>query len=118
MAKNILVLINAAAYGSERAFSALRISATLSAHEEKPNVHLFLMSDAVGIALSGQNAAGATTHETMLKEIISNGAEVLMCQTCINSRGLQDAKWIEGVKVGTLNDLAAWTLKADSTLSF
>ena len=118
MAKNILILVNAAPYGSERSFSALRIAATLSGHEEKPNVRLFLMSDAVGLALSGQDIAGAQTHEMMLKEIIGNGAQVLLCKTCISARGLQCAKWVEGIGVGTLNDLAEWTLSADSTLSF
>ena len=118
MSKNILILVNAAPYGSERSFSALRIAATLSAHEDKPNVRLFFMSDSVGIALSNQQTAEKQTHEMMLEEIISNGGEVLLCKTCIAARGLQDAKWIEGVGIGTLNELAHWTLTADSTLNF
>ena len=118
MAKNILILVNAAPYGSERSLSALRIAATLSGHEEKPNVRLFFMSDSVGIALSGQSTAEKQTHELLLKEVIANGGKVLLCKTCVSARGLQNANWVEGVGIGVLDDLARWTLEADSTLSF
>lgn len=118
MAKNILILVNAAPYGSERSFSALRIAATLTLHDERPNVRLFFMSDAVGIAVSGQGTAEIQTHELMLREIIGDGAEVKLCKSCVSARGLQNAKWIEGVSIGSLDDLARWTLEADSTLCF
>lgn len=76
------------------------------------------MSDGVGIALSGQETAERQTQELMLKEIIAHNGEVLLCKTCVNARGLQNAKWIDGVAVGTLQDLAKWTLEADTALSF
>lgn len=118
MAKNILILVHAAPYGNERSLSALRIASTLSQHAEKPQVRIFFMSDGVGVALSGQNTAEKQTHEFMLQEIIANGAQVMLCKTCVNARGLADAHWVDGVKIGTLNDLAQWTLTADSTLCF
>lgn len=118
MAKNILILVNASAYGSERSFSALRIALTLSAHQDQPNVRVFLMSDAVGMAIANQATADKQTHEMMLLEIVANGAQVLLCKTCVSARGLQNAQWIDGVGIGTLDDLARWTLEADSTLSF
>lgn len=118
MSKNILIVINAAPYGSERALSALRIALTLSAHADKPKVRLFFMSDGVVSALSNQQTNEKQTLELMLQEIMTNGGEVLLCKTCVYARGLQDAKWITGAKIGTLNDLVQWTLEADSTLSF
>ena len=118
MRKNILILVNAAPYGSERSLSALRIAATLSQHEEKPNVRLFFMSDSVGIALSGQDTATKQTHALMLEDIIANGGKVLLCKTCVNARGLQNAKWVDGAGIGTLDDLARWTFEANSTLCF
>lgn len=118
MSKNILILVNAAPYGSERSLSALRIAATLTQHDENPNVLLFFMSDSVVIALSGQDTAAKQTHELLLKEIIANGGKVLLCKTCVSARGLQNANWIEGTGIGTLNDLARWTLESHSTLCF
>ncbi len=116
--KNILILVNAAPYGSERSFSALRIAATLTQHDDKPNVCLFFMSDSVGIAVSSQNTAEKQTHELLLKEIIANDGKILLCKTCVSARGLQNINWVEGVGIGTLDDLARWTLSADSTLCF
>lgn len=76
------------------------------------------MSDAVVTALPNQQMTKEQTLKLMLNEVIANGAEVLLCKTCIQARGLQEMKWIDGVQIGTLNDLANWTLTAHSTLSF
>ena len=118
MSKNILIVVNASPYGSERSLSALRLAATLSQYDDCSDVNVFLISDGVGIALSGQDVGTQQTHEFLVKQIIENGGKILLCQTCIHSRGLQNANWIDGVEVGTMQDLAKWTLEADNILSF
>jgi len=118
MSKTVLILVNAPAYGSERALSALRIATTLVQHDDKPKVRLFLMSDSVVMALSGQQTGEKQTLELMLNDVVSFGGEVLLCKTCVNARGLDKANWIKGVNIGTIHDLAQWTLEADSTLCF
>ena len=118
MGKNILIVVNAAPYGSERALSALRIALTLSQRDEKSVVRLFFMSDGVGVAVANQQTAEKQTLEIMLKEIAANGAQVLLCKTCVAARGLEGVRWVDGVGIGTLNDLADWTLSADTTLCF
>ena len=43
---------------------------------------------------------------------------VVLCKTCADGRGIADLPLIDGVEVGTLVDLAQWTLAADKVLTF
>jgi sulfur relay (sulfurtransferase) complex TusBCD TusD component (DsrE family) len=44
--QNILIIINAPPYGSERCLSALRLATALAGNDAKPAIRIFLMSDA------------------------------------------------------------------------
>jgi len=43
----ILIIINDPPYGTERCFNALRLALALLKQEEKPEISVFLMADAV-----------------------------------------------------------------------
>ena len=48
----------------------------------------------------------------------AQGAEIKLCTSCVKARGLLDAKLIDGVTLGTLDDVSEWTLWADKVLTF
>lgn len=54
------------------------------------DVHVFLMGDAV----------------------------VGCCGTCLDARGITDAQLVDGARRSTMEELAAWTLDADRTVTF
>ena len=61
MMQKILLVINAAPYGSERCRSALRVALSLADRDQQAQVRLFLMSDATTLALPNQEDAGERT---------------------------------------------------------
>jgi len=118
--QNILVIVHAPAYGNERMLSALRLSTALVAQESTTvELRVFLMSDAVTVALPGQAAAEAGGGlQTMLEDLLKKGVSVCLCRTCAAARGISDATLIPGIRISTLPELATWTLQADKVLTF
>ncbi|WP_019101232.1 DsrE/DsrF/TusD sulfur relay family protein [Chromobacterium haemolyticum] len=116
--QTVLITLNASPYGDERALSALRLTLTLAQQAERCRVRLFLLSDAVVTALKNQKTAQAPTLGEMLTEAVELGAEARVCRTCADARGIHEDLLLMGVKIGTMPELAEWTLSADKTLSF
>jgi uncharacterized protein involved in oxidation of intracellular sulfur len=53
----------------------------------------------------------------MLKPLVRR-AEVACCGTCMDARGLRPEQLVAGARRSTLEELTAWTLWADKTLTF
>ena len=118
--KAILIIVNAAPYGNERMLSALRLATAIVDQELEPvDVRLFMMSDAVtvGLASQGDSESGGGLQE-MLKELTRRGVPIRLCRTCAQMRGIAGATLVPGVAIGTLPELAAWTLAADKVITF
>ncbi|MFB1488160.1 DsrE family protein [Thiocapsa sp. C3-3m] len=49
---------------------------------------------------------------------VARGGDVLLCGTCLDARGIGDAKLIEGTRRSTMDALAEATLAADRALVF
>lgn len=117
--QTILIVINDAPYGSERPFNALRLAIKLNEQEEQPvSLKLFLMSDAVMCAMKQQNPLEGYDIQQMLEILIAQGSEVKLCKTCCCARGLSESLLIEDCEIGSLDDLADWTLNAEKVLTF
>ncbi|MDH3000797.1 hypothetical protein A1D23_01920 [Chelonobacter oris] len=117
--EKILLVVNSPAYGSENCFNALRLAIMLlEEHKTEVEVKLFLMSDAVVAGLHGQIPNEGYNLQQALEIITSLGASVRLCKTCTNARGLTSLKLADGVEIGTLAELAAWTVAADKVLTF
>ena len=116
--QNLLFILNASPYGSERVLSSLRLALTLSSAEAKPAITLFMLSDAVVTALSGQSSANGSSLGEMLQTLLENGAELRVCRTCLAARGISASQLIAGVQIGTMPELATLTLSADKVISF
>ena len=79
----ILFIINDAPYGTEKAYSALRMAMTLQNEQPEIKINIFLMADAVTCALPNQNTPqGYYNIERILKTIINKGGKVKACGTC------------------------------------
>lgn len=116
---NILLIINDAPYGTEKAYNALRMAMTLQKEHTDVEVRIFLMADAVTCALPGQNTPqGYYNIERMLKAVIHRGGQVKACGTCCDARGLKAVPLLEGVEVSTMSQLCQWTVEADKVLTF
>lgn len=116
--QKILFIVHAPPYGSERCLSALRLALMLAGREDKPQVELFLMSDATVLGLPNQQDASGNTLQQMVEDLIGRGVPVRVCKTCAGNRGLLALKLIDGVTVGTLSELAEATLAADKVITF
>lgn len=113
----ILLIINDAPYGNERAYNALRLAGALSAKDGQ-QVRVFLMADAVSCAKAGQKVpVGFYNVQLMLGKIAHKG-EVALCGTCMDARGLTEQELIPRAMRSTLAQLAEWTIEADNVLVF
>lgn len=117
--QKLLFIINSAPYGNESFFSALRLALQIQEqHKNSTEIKLFLMSDAVVAGLAKQNPAEGYHLQQMLEILTAQGAVVKLCKTCTNARGITDLPLADGVEIGTLIELADWTVQADKVLNF
>jgi len=118
--QNILIIINDAPYGTEKAYNALRMAITLQKENLKTvSIKIFLLADAVTCGLPNQKTPnGFYNIERMLKVVIRNGGEVKSCGGCSEARGIDDLSFIEGVKLSNMKEFAQWTMECDKVLSF
>jgi len=119
MAHKILILINDAPYGTEKAYNALRLAMQLGKDHPETEVRVFLMADASSSALANQNTPGGYYNiERMLKAVLVKGGKVKICGSCADARGLKDATLIDGTELSTMAELTAWVVSSDKVLTF
>ena len=115
--QKLLFIINAAPYGNESFFSGLRLALQLQ-EQHHVELKLFLMSDAVVAGLKKQNPTESYHAQQMLEILTAQGATVKLCKTCVAARGITELPLADGVEIGTLIELADWTIQADKILNF
>ncbi len=115
--QKLLFIVHAAPYGNEAFFSSLRLALQIQ-EQHKAQIKLFLMSDAVIGGLAKQNPTEGYHIQQMLEILTSQGATIKLCKTCTNARGITELPLAEGVEIGTLSELADWTMEADKVLNF
>ena len=113
-----LFILNDAPYGTERSYNALRLAGALSKSEGE-EVKLFLVGDAASCAKANQKVPqGHYNVEVMLRGAANHGAEIGVCGSCMDARGITEAELAEGTHRSSLEQLADWTQWADKTLVF
>ena len=118
--QKILIIINDAPYGTEKAYNALRMAMTLQKeHGDQVEVKIFLLADAVFCGLPEQKTPeGYYNIERMLKSVLRKGGEVKSCGGCSQARGIDQLKFIEGVQLSNMKEFARWTVECDKVLTF
>src|SRR3990170_4443238 len=115
----ILILINDAPYGTEKAYNALRLANQLSKDHEAVEVRIFLMADAASCAIANQTTPnGYYNIERMLKLAISKRAKIKICGSCAEARGLKNPMLIEGAEISSMAELTNWVVDSDKVLVF
>ena len=107
---NTLFILNDPPYGTERVYNGLRLALALLKSDPHTRVTVFLMADAVVAAKAGQKTPdGYYNVERMLKRVIAGNGKVLLCGTCMDARGLDEAALMPGARRSTMDELASET---------
>src|SRR3972149_74308 len=115
----LTIIVNDPPYGNERVWNALRLASSLVSAAIGMNVNIFLLGDAVNAAKKGQKTPeGYYNLEQMLLDLVKQGAKISACGTCAQARGLNKEDLIEGVKIGSMLELAHWIKESQNVLSF
>lgn len=113
-----LFVINDAPYGSERSYNALRLARSLL-KTGGTEVKVFLIGDAAACAKAGQKVPqGFYNIGDMVGMVLRAGAEVGVCGTCIDARGIAETDLVQSAHRSTMDELTAWTQWADKILVF
>ena len=113
-----LLILNDAAYGTERSYNGLRLAMTLLAQEANAELTVFLLGDAVTCAKRGQQTPdGYYNLERMLKSVGRKG-EILLCGSCMAARGMSEAELVQGTQRSSMSELAERTAQADKVIVF
>lgn len=117
--KKVLILINDAPYGTEKAYNALRLAMQIQKDYEDTELCVFLMADAVTCALPNQNTPnGYYNIERMLKAVLMKKGRVKLCGSCTEVRGLKELKLVDGAELSTMKELTQLTIECDKLVTF
>jgi len=117
--KKVLILINDAPYGTEKAYNALRLAMQIQKDYEGTDVCVFLMADAAGCVIPNQNTPnGYYNIERMLKAVLMKGGKVKLCGSCADARGLKEMKLVDGAESSTMKELTQLTMDSDRMITF
>lgn len=115
---NVLMIINGPAYGSDETYNAVRLAGALAKREEV-TMRVFLMGDAVTVAMRNQKTPdGYYALDRMIGVVPRTGGQVLCCGTCMDARGIADGMLVADAHRSTMDALATLTLDADKVLVF
>jgi uncharacterized protein involved in oxidation of intracellular sulfur len=113
-----LIVLNDPPYGTERSYNGLRLARSLL-NAGEAEVKVFLMGDAASCAKGGQKVpAGYYNIGDMLGAVMRRKAEVSVCGTCMDARGIGDTDLVQGAARGTMDILTEWTQWAEKVLVF
>ena len=88
-------------------------------NDPQMDVTVFLMANAVVAIRKGQKTPdGYYNVERMLKRVVASKGEVLLCGTCMDARGLDDALLMAGARRSTMDEVAAATIESDKVMVF
>lgn len=113
-----LIILNDPPYGTERSYNGLRLAGSL-AKQDGVAISVFLIGDAASCAMAGQSTPnGYYNIERMIKSLAAKGAQIGICGTCMDARGMRPEMVAEGTKRSTMDEFTQWTMEADKVLVF
>ena len=119
MEQKILIVINDAPYGTEKAYNALRHAMQIQKDHAGTGVTVFLMADAANCAIAGQNTPdGYYNIERMIKSVLKRKGVVKICGGCAEARGLKNIPLIEGSELSTMAEFTRLVVESDKVISF
>lgn len=117
--ETITMIVSSSPYGDEGIWNALRLAEALSCSSAKMKINIFLIGDFVNAAKKGQKPAkGFYNIGKMLADLVKVGANINVCHTSMNLRGLTELDLVVGIKMGTITGLSKWIEESQKVLSF
>jgi uncharacterized protein involved in oxidation of intracellular sulfur len=115
----VLIIINDAPYGTEKAYNAMRLATQILKDYENTELCIFLMADAVGCAIPNQKTPdGYYNIERMMKSVVNKNGKVKICTSCAEARGLKEMKFIDGVELSSMKEVTQWVMESDRVITF
>ncbi|MCK4743064.1 MAG: DsrE family protein [Sulfuriflexus sp.] len=117
---SILIIFNREPYdNTDVTWNGLRLVGKLM--EKAQSVRIFLMNDAVDMARDACVPPEGYDQDLviMLKDLISQGAMVKVCGTCMSRCGIyKNQPYCEGAEKSTMDELAEWVMSSNKVLTF
>ena len=100
--------MNDGPYGTERNYNGLRLAGSPTKREGE-QVKVFLIGDAASCSKKNQKLPqGYYNIESDVQSVARHNAEIGVCGTCMDARGMTEKELIEGTKRSTLEELTPW----------
>lgn len=116
---NILIIINDAPYGTEKAYNALRLANQILRGHPETTINIFLLADAVFCGLPKQKTPdGYYNISRMMRMFVSKGGQVKACGGCMDARGINEEQLQKGIAKSNMEEFAQWTVEADKVITF
>lgn len=113
----ILIILSHPPFDGDVTWNALRLAGSLL--ERKCAVRIFVMNDAIDVVRQGSMPAEAEFDlQAMLRGLLSKGARLKICTTCLNRCGIGHGDVIPEAPMATMADLAAWVAGAGQVVTF
>ena len=115
----VLLIINDAPYGTEKAYNGLRLANQLHKDNQGLEVNIFLLADAVTCGLANQKTPdGYYNIGRMIRLFVKKGGTVKLCGTCMDARGMTELTLLDGLERSTMAEFAQWVVECDKVLTF
>ncbi|HEX5332278.1 MAG TPA: DsrE family protein [Cellulomonas sp.] len=112
----ILFALHDPPYGSERVYNGLRWALQLAHNGDE--VRVFLFGDAVLSSSTGQKVPdGFYNTGKQTSALVRAGGLVGVCGTCMDARGLDADRLLDGAHRSSMVELAEWTTWADKVIN-
>ena len=116
----ILIIFNLDPYnGTDITWNGLRLAKKMV--ETDQEVRLFLMNDSVDLARDACTPPESYDQDLSLKlkDLISEGALVKVCGTCMSRCGIhKNQPYFDGAEKSTMDALTEWVLTSDKIITF
>ncbi len=112
----VLFALHDPPYGTERVYNGLRWALQLARAGDQ--VRVFLFGDSVIAGVQGQQVPdGYYNTGRQIATLVQAGGVVGACGTCMNARGVEDQRLLDGVHRSSMVELAEWTTWADKVIN-
>ncbi len=116
----ILLIFNRQPYdNTDVTWNGLRLAGKLL--DAKNDIRIFLMNDSVDMARNVCKPPEGYDQDLsqMLKDLITKGASVKVCGTCMSRCGIhKNQPYFDGANKATMSELAEWVIDSDKALTF
>lgn len=115
--RTALLILSHPPHDGDTTWNALRLAGALIG--QGVSVRIFVMNDAIDVVRTQVPAPEAEFDlQAMLRGLLTRGARLKICTTCINRCGIGQGEVIPEAVLATMDDLAFWVAGSDRIVVF